>query len=131
MFLVQTSCGYNNKWIQKIMTKFYDFIGRKSELTDVFYAARIPKSVKGIINSRDEKFFYVVPWKGKTSDLIALWFLFLRNGVFLTPHKSKHYESYVLRCPNKNQQFMRDVCEINRNPNMYKEWLRQYHESHK
>lgn len=113
------------------MVKFYDFFGTRSELTDVYNAARIPKFVRGIVDADDNHYFYVVPWANKKSDLIALWFLFRRNGVILTPHKSGFYNSIVLRCRNKNQKFMRDVCEINRNPNMYKEWLRQYHESHK
>ena len=113
------------------MVKFYNFFGPRSELTDVYDAARIPKFVKNVIDDEEKHYFYVVPWRGKKADLIALWFLFRRNGVILTPHKSGYYNSIVLRCRDKRQKFMRDVCEINRNPSAYTEWLRRYHEAHK
>lgn len=85
-----------------------DFVPKDA---DIEKAATVPFAVKAVVDPYNCAYFYIIPRKNNKLSLIGLWFLFRRNGVRVKPHRSRHYNSIVLRVKNKQQCFMCEVYE--------------------
>ena len=110
-------------YMKYILSKTGLFPQWEPKIEDVLYAAGQVHDIKTIITPYGDGYYYIIPLCHDNSYLRNLLRLFRANGIFLRPHKSHKYNSWVFRVPNHGQTFVRDVARVNKDAEKFKDVL--------
>jgi hypothetical protein len=97
---------------------------------DVLNAANLVFEIKNLHNSHGRWFYYVIPESSDPRLLVKITRLFRANGVILRPHRSKNYKSLVLRVPDREQKFIKDVMTVRQDRTKFQDILAKYTNAH-
>ena len=98
-------------------------------VSDVLEVAIAVHEIKEVVTPNGRAYFYVFPASQDVTYLKNLMRLFRSNGVVLLPHRSRHYEGWVLRVPNHKQKFMLNVMRVNNDRADFQKLLLQRRQS--
>lgn len=99
-------------YIKYLLGKTGWFPKLEPKVEDVLIASDMVYAVKNVVTPHKVHYYYVVPAKYDIKYLYELLRIFRANGVWLKPHRSKHYNARVFRVRNKKQMFMYDVIRV-------------------
>ncbi len=112
-------------YMKYLLYKTGHFPKYEPAVSDVLEAAIKTYRLEKVIVSNGRHYFYVFPMHRDWTHLSELMRIFRSNGVFLLPHKSRHYAEWVLRVPNHNQEFMKNVMNVSNNKDEFQKLLLQ------
>ena len=108
-------------FVKYVLSKTGLFPQWEPQVSDILEVALNSHVVKRVHTPRGVKYFYIIPAMPNSATTSSIVRKCRANGVILHSHYSKHYDTRVFRVRDRNQQFLRDVAEVNHNAATFQE----------